>query len=211
MKKIKVEIDDKKRKEEEAAELEFLELTKIVEVVHNTVISDSDFLNLKRSFFSLLKDEDDNCAFEDVNEQFRNTIALFDNIKFYTAIYNYEDEVTGKPEFIQNNTLKSTFGSIVSDHVKYLFAKFSLYRYGPECKYPSMWIVNSTDTIQDILGEDASYFTFTEINKETKSEFVSNFMKKLKPIIDVEETKETLYDEGSDPDYPNLVIEFYAH
>jgi hypothetical protein len=272
-KKIKLDIDEKKQKEEEAAELEFIELTKVIEVIHPTIISDIDFLNLKRSFFSLLKDEDDNCAFNNVNEQFEHTINSFDNLAFYFGEYNYEGEMDGKPEFIQNNTLKSTFGSIVTDHVKYLFAKFNLYRYQNKCKYPSMWIVNSIDSIEDILGHDASYFTFTKVelnDKDSRNSFIKNFEKKLNPIVEDNIIQDTIvynidskntinaeivsydiiddnyyediinediineniindniinddtinvidvgysifYNEGSDPDYPNLVTEFYAH
>lgn len=101
------------------------------------------------------------------------------NFKYYSASYNWAAEKDGMPEYIAKNLIRG-FVRNLDDYRKYLFVNFRCLLSDAENKtysYPSLWIVNSTDSLQSIIGSIYEDFTFTEITKADTENFLINFRK----------------------------------
>ncbi len=114
--------------------------------------------------------------------------------KYYMATYRYSSDKDGAPEYSAKNLLGG-FVRGLDDYKKYLFVKFSCVCINHECKhysYPSMWIVNSEDSIESIIGSSYQDYDFIEVTEHMDS-FLTNFRR-----CDIEQTE-------------NLVDEKYVH
>lgn len=83
--------------------------------------------------------------------------------KFYKVEYKYNSDKDGAPDFSAKNLLKG-FVRNFDDYRKYFMICFRCLKKQDESKYKyeSVWIVNSTDKIQDIIGSVWEDFEFEE-------------------------------------------------
>ena len=161
------------------------------------------------------EDDDDEEVFEDVKPKF-NTITNMEDIKralcnkeyenfenlvlphpfkYYNVQYKYTSDKDGAPEFVAKNLVRG-FVRILEDYRKYIFVSFRCVLLEPEKKiysYPSMWIVNSTDPLINIIGSLYDDFDFVEVSQENVGQFMADFRK-------------TNFDEPT-----NVIEELYAH
>lgn len=145
------------------------------------------------------KDDDDEETFEDVKVNFptitnmeeikrvfcNNDELNFElllqahNFKYFSAKYKYESEKDGVQEFIAKNLVRG-FVQSLDDYRKYLFVKFTCLLTDSENKiysYPSLWIVNSTEPLENIIGTLYEDFEFVEVSNEDINDFYVNFRK----------------------------------
>lgn len=161
------------------------------------------------------EDDDEEETFEEVKPKF-NTITNMEDIKrafcnkeyenfeilvqahpfkYYNVQYKYSSDKDGAPEFVAKNLVRGFVRSL-EDHRKYLFVSFRCVLIDQEKKtylYPSMWIVNSTDPLVNIIGSLYEDFDFVEVSQENLAQFMVDFRK-------------TNFDEPT-----NVVDELYAH
>ena len=164
---------------------------------------------------SVPKEEDDDETFEGVKQKF-NTIVNMEDIKrafcnkdydnfetlvqphpfkYYYAQYKYESDKDGSPEFVAKN-LQRGFVRNLEDYRKYLFVCFRCVLTDQEKKtysYPSMWIVNSTEPLANIIGSLHEDFNFVEVEQPNLVQFMTTFRK-----INFDE-------------FTNVIDELYAH
>ena len=161
------------------------------------------------------EDDDEDETFEEVKPKF-NTITNMEDIKralcskeyenfetlvqvhpfkYYNVQYKYASDKDGAPEFVAKNLVRGFVRSL-EDYRKYLFVGFRCVLTEPEKKvytYPSMWIVNSTDPLVNIIGSLYEDFEFVEVSQENLAKFMVDFRK-------------TNFDEPT-----NVIDELYAH
>ena len=142
---------------------------------YNTITNMED---IKRAFFN--KDY----------ELFENLVKEHD-FKYFSASYKYCSDKDSSPEYIAKNLIKG-FVRNMDDFRKYFLTCFRCYIEGDKkYKYPSLWIFNSTDKLEDVLGNLYEDFDFLEINDG------EDLFKKI---------RRTDYDESN-----NLLEESYLH
>ncbi len=139
---------------------------------------------------------------EDIKRAFCNKeYEVFENLiqphpfKYYNVQYKYSSDKDGAPEFVAKNLVRG-FVRNLEDYRKYLFVGFRCVLTNPETRtysYPSMWIVNSTDPVADIIGSLYEDFEFVEVSPDSLAKFMVDFRK-------------TNFDEPT-----NVVDELYAH
>jgi len=135
---------------------------------------------------------------EDIKRAFFNKdYELFENLvrqhdfKYFSANYKYSSDKDGSPEYIAKNLVKG-FIRNMDDFRKYFLICFRCYIEGTKkYNYPSLWIFNSNDKLEDVLGSLYEDFDFLEINDG------EDLIKKI---------RRTDYDENS-----NLLEESYVH
>ena len=135
---------------------------------------------------------------EDIKRAFFNKdYELFENLvkehnfKYFFANYKYASNKDCSPEYIARNLLKG-FVRNMDDFRKYFLTCFRCYIEGDKkYNYPSLWIFNSNDKLEDVLGSLYEDFDFLEINDG------EDLIKKI---------RRTDYDENS-----NLLEESYIH
>jgi hypothetical protein len=135
---------------------------------------------------------------EDIKRAFFNKdYELFENLvkehdfKYYSANYKYSSDKDGSPEYIAKNLIKG-FVRNMDDFRKYFLTCFRCYIEGDKkYNYPSLWIFNSNDKLEDVLGNLYEDFDFLEINDG------EDIFKKI---------RRTDYNESS-----NLLEESYLH
>ena len=125
---------------------------KEVKPVFSTITNMED---IKRAFFS--KDYD--TAYQLIKQH---------PFKFYKANYKYASDNDGRPAFVAKNLLRG-FVQSLDDYRKYLMVGFRCIsivenRYS----YPSYWIVNSNDDLQNILGSIYDDFAFIPVVEEER-------------------------------------------
>lgn len=130
---------------------------------------------LKRAFFN-----GDYAIFEEQIKTFP--------FKFYKVDYKYNSDKNGVPEFSAKNLLKG-FVRNLDDYRKYFMICFRCWKHQNECvyKYDSLWMVNTNEKIQDVIGSVSDDFEFHETTDLT--EFIM-MIKKLP------ETDEPVYING---------------
>jgi len=160
-------------------------------------------------------DEEEEETFEEVKPKF-NTITNMEDIKrafcnkeydvfeslvqahpfkYYRVQYKYASDKDGAPEFVAKNLVRG-FVRNLEDYRKYLFVGFRCVLTDQENKlysYPSLWIVNSTDQVADIIGSLYDDFEFVEVSSDNLAQFYVDFRK-------------INFDEAT-----NVVDEIYAH
>lgn len=161
------------------------------------------------------KDHDDEETYEDVKTNF-TTITNMEEIKrvfcnndelnfellsqahpfkYYNVTYKFASDKDGVQEFIAKNLVRG-FVQSLDDYRKYLFVKFSCLLTDNKKKiysYPSLWIVNSSDPLKNIIGSLYNDFDFEEVTNDNINEFYINFRK-------------TNFEEEN-----NVITELYVH
>lgn len=126
----------------------------------------TDMNSIKRMYFGLETDAFDQFAHMLGEHPFR----------FYTATYKYAADYKGRPSFVAKNAIRGFVQNLelVSDYLMVRFLCFRVERGmgsgddsvsgQDEYEYMSVWIVNSSDPLTDILGSMYDDFTFTEVS-----------------------------------------------
>ena len=144
-------------------------------------------------------DEEEEETYEEVKVKF-NTITNMEDIKrafcnkeyetfeelikphpfkYYNVQYKYSSDKDGAPEFVAKNLVRG-FVRNLEDSRKYLFSAFRCVLTNPANKiysYPSLWILNSTDPVDKIIGSMSEDFDFVLVEPEQMGEFLTNFRK----------------------------------
>ena len=137
---------------------------------------------------------------EDIKRAFFNKdYELFENLvkehnfKYFSANYKYASDKDGSPEYIARNLLKG-FVRNMDDFRKYFLTCFRCYiESDKKYNYFSLWIFNSNDKLEDVLGSLYEDFDFLEINDG------EDLLKKI---------RRTDYDEN---EKTNLLEDCYVH
>jgi hypothetical protein len=153
------------------------------------------FEEAKPKFNTITNMEDIKRAF--CNKEYESFEALVQahEFKYYRVQYKYASDKDGAPEFVAKNLVRG-FVRNLEDYRKYLFVCFRCLLTNPEThtySYPSMWIVNSTDPVANIIGSLYEDFEFVEVTSDNLAQFMVDFRK-------------TNFDEQT-----NVVDELYAH
>jgi hypothetical protein len=116
--------------------------------------------------------------FNNEYEKFEKMISEH-NFKFLYADYKYSSDNDGKPDFIARNLLRG-FVRQFDDYRKYFMIGFKCYtnETGDKYTYPSFWIVNTNDNINDIIGSLSDSFEF----KSVPDTEVNSFLEKIKRL-----------------------------
>lgn len=105
--------------------------------------------------------------FNNEYNQFEELVKVH-SFKFYNCNYKYSDDKNNSPEFSARNLLKG-FVRNLEDYRKYFLICFRCYKINDvQYSYPSYWILNSTDTLESILGSLYDDYIFEEINNLDK-------------------------------------------
>lgn len=102
-------------------------------------------------------------------------------LKFYKVNYKYDSDKDKMPDFSAKNLLKG-FVRNFDDYRKYFMICFRCWKNKHEIKYKyeSLWIVNTSESIQNVIGSLADDFDFIE---ETN---IDEFINKIKKLHDIE-------------------------
>ena len=98
--------------------------------------------------------------------------------RFFTCYYKYSSDYTGKPDFIARN-LNNGFIKQLEDYRKYLMCVFRCTKVlNTMFSYTSLWIVNTTEDINKVIGSISEDFDWEEIKDEShKKSFLDEFRK----------------------------------
>jgi hypothetical protein len=101
------------------------------------------------------------------------------NFKYLYADYKYSSDNDGKPDYIARNLLRG-FVRQFDDYRKYFMIGFKCYTNETQDKYtyPSYWIVNTNDNIDDIIGSITESFDFRHV-PDTE---INSFLEKIKRL-----------------------------
>ena len=141
----------------------------------------------KRAFFGK--------EYDQFNEIIRTQLSTQPQLKFYTVTYKYASDKDGAPSFSAKNLIGGFVRSF-DDYRKYFMIGFRCIKHETETTYtyPSYWIVNSTDSVQDIIGSLYDDYTFEEVDT-TNEVCVTNFLKQLEKIRDTDADNDLLIEE----------------
>ena len=133
---------------------------------------------IKRAFF--------NGDYEIFESQLKNN-----QFKYYKVNYKFNSDKDGAPEFVAKNLLGGFVRSF-DDYRKYFMICFRCYKIQDNYEYESLWIVNTNEPINNIIG-DVIYenFDYEELNELDK------FIEDFKKLNDLENT--------------NCIAESYVH
>jgi hypothetical protein len=115
-------------------------------------------------------------------------------LKYYRVNYKYNSDKDGAPDFSAKNLLKG-FVRNFDDYRKYFMICFRCHKHednGIKYKYTSLWIVNTNEPINNIIGSLYDDFDFEEDHN------LDNFINDLKKI-------------NLDDDNTNCIGESYVH
>lgn len=106
-----------------------------------------------------------------------NTLINEHNFKLFYSKYKYETDNDGKPNYIAKNLIKGFIRNF--DNIrKYFMICFRCFQNDTEpvtYSYPSLWIVNSNDSLNIIIGSLYDDFEFVEVLDKNK--FYTEFVK----------------------------------
>jgi hypothetical protein len=132
----------------------------------------------KKTFNTITNMEDIKRAFFNKDYQLFNELINNHNFKYYRADYKYSSEKDGAPEFIAKNLVKG-FVRNLDDYRKYFMVCFRCYKNeNNNYSYPSLWIVNSTDDIKDIIESTYDDYIYNEENN------ISSFLQDMQKVED---------------------------
>ena len=126
---------------------------------------------------------------EDIKRAFfRGDYELFEeqlkvhHFKLYKVLYNYNHEKNGVPDFVAKNLLKG-FVQNFSDYTKYFMICFRCWQSKDKniYKYDSLWVVNTNEPIQNIIGSIWEDFKFEETYE------FEDFLSGIKKLPETEE------------------------
>lgn len=180
LKKEKIPIDNEEEDDDDKDEVEKDEPKKNFTTIINME-------EIKRAFFN-----GDYMAFEE-------QIKMYP-FKFYKVAYKYDSDKDGAPDFSARNLLKG-FVQKLFDYKKYFMVCFRCLKnqYEIKYKYESLWIVNTTEPIYDVIGSLMEDFDFIETTD------IENFICQIKKLPE--------YD-SDEPVYTNnytCILESYVH
>ena len=94
----------------------------------------------------------------------------------YTGEYLYASDKDGAPDYSARNLVKGMIRSF-DDYRKYFMICFRCFQNQDNLSkmtytYPSYWIVNSTDSINSIIGSVAEDYKLTEVSTENILDFL---------------------------------------
>jgi len=139
--------------------------------------------DLKRSFFS------------GEYSQFEEFVKA-SPYKFYKASYKFSSDKDGAPDYSARNLIKGFIRSF-DDYRKYFMICFrciqNLESSSPSYTYPSIWIVNSVESIESIIGSNVEDFDFVNISEP---EYIIELLQSMRKM---------------DEETPGLIGEGYVH
>lgn len=153
------------------------------------------FEEVKPKFNTITNMEDIKRAFCNKEYETFESLVQAHEFKYYHVQYKYASDKDGAQEFVAKNLVRG-FVRNLEDYRKYLFVGFRCVLTNPEIRtysYPSLWIVNSTDPVANIIGSLYEDFEFVEVTSGNLAQFMVAFRK-------------TNFDEPT-----NVVDELYAH
>lgn len=123
-------------------------------------------------------------------EQFTQLVREQSQLTFYRVSYKYSSDKDGAPTFSAKNLIGGFVRSF-DDYRKYFMICFRCIKHDTEqtYTYPSLWIVNSTDPVKDIVGSLYDDYEFEQV------EFNDEFITSLKKIRDTELDNDLLIEE----------------
>jgi len=144
-----------------------------------------------KKFSTILNLEDIKRAFFNKEYEMFETLIKQHPLKYYRASYNYASDKDGAPEFVAKNLVKG-FVRNLDDFRKYFITGFRCFSNidTTGCKtylYPSLWIVNSNDKLDDIIGSLYDDFTFIEEND------IDSFLQDFRKLDDVDNLLDEAY------------------
>jgi hypothetical protein len=153
--------------------------------------SDENHEDPVKKFSTIFNMEDAKRAFfAKEYEQFTEIIRSQPQLTFYTATYKYSSDKDGVPSFSAKN-LVGGFVRSFDDYRKYFMICCRCIKHETDTTYtyPSLWIVNSTDQVKDIIGSLYDDYEFEQV------EFSDEFISSLKKIKDTELDNDLLIEE----------------
>ena len=158
--------------------------------------SDEDAKEVQPKFSTITNMEDIKRAFFSADYELFKNLLLEHQFKMYTGEYLYASDKDGAPDYSARNLVKGMIRSF-DDYRKYFMICFRCFQNQDNLSkmtytYPSLWIVNSTDSINSIIGSVAEDYKLTEVSSEN----ILDFLKLLEKLN--EET-------------PGLIAESYVH
>lgn len=150
------------------------------------LVSREEFVALKNSFGIFQLDDDGNYKYPSLYEQFKDTL-LKTNVKLFEVEYKYPEIYSENRNFIHKNVNIGFFNRFI-EMSDYLFVclRFSVSPLSGKCVYTSLWIVNLSESLENLLKDDYNSFNFVEVPDENKLRFIDDFQKT---------TSETVIDE----------------
>jgi hypothetical protein len=188
--KLNKPIEEVKVKEDKPKEVK----PKVKEVKDDD--SDEDAKEVQPKFSTITNMEDIKRAFFSADYELFKNLLLEHQFKMYTGEYLYASDKDGAPDYSARNLVKGMIRSF-DDYRKYFMICFRCFQNQDDLSkmtytYPSLWIVNSTDSINSIIGSVVEDYKLTEV----LSENILDFLKLLEKLN--EET-------------PGLIAESYVH
>jgi hypothetical protein len=188
--KLNKPIEEVKVKEDKPKEVK----PKVKEVKDDD--SDEDAKEVQPKFSTITNMEDIKRAFFSADYELFKNLLLEHQFKMYTGEYLYASDKDGAPDYSARNLVKGMIRSF-DDYRKYFMICFRCFQNQDNLSkmtytYPSLWIVNSTDSINSIIGSVAEDYKLTEVSSEN----ILDFLKLLEKLN--EET-------------PGLIAESYVH
>lgn len=159
--------------------------------------SDEDAKEVQPKFSTITNMEDIKRAFFSADYELFKNLLLEHQFKMYTGEYLYASDKDGAPDYSARNLVKGMIRSF-DDYRKYFMICFRCFQNQDNLSkmtytYPSLWIVNSTDSINSIIGSgNAEDYKLTEVSSDN----ILDFLKLLEKLN--EET-------------PGLIAESYVH
>ena len=158
--------------------------------------SDDYAKEVQPKFSTITNMEDIKRAFFSADYELFKNLLLQHQFKMYTGEYLYASDKDGAPDYSAKNLVKGMIRSF-DDYRKYFMICFRCFQNQDNLSkmtytYPSLWIVNSTDSINIIIGSVAEDYKLTEVSSEN----ILDFLKLLEKLN--EET-------------PGLIAESYVH
>ena len=102
----------------------------------------------------------------------------------YTGVYRDIDDYQGRPDFVLKN-LTNGFVHQLEDKRKYIFAAFKCTKIDDKYEISAAWICNSTLSVDHVVDELYSYFTWNQVDVADNVDDVCDIFNKMsnEPII----------------------------
>lgn len=97
--------------------------------------------------------------------EFRTLLTQEPPFRFMTAEYKYAEDYDDKKDFIINNKNRG-FVQVFDKLRAYFFIAFSCFQQDDHVHFKSFWIVNTTDDLKTVLGDEYDDFTFSDATCE---------------------------------------------
>ncbi|AYV78867.1 MAG: hypothetical protein Edafosvirus41_3 [Edafosvirus sp.] len=108
----------------------------------------------------------DHKKLDTLNTFFDEFIKNFDSVGYsiYTANFKYNDDFSGRPSFVNNNSINGYIQNLDTAH-KYAFGSFVLLK-NDESTYElkSLWILRGDQPIKEVMKDFIDYNDWTKIN-----------------------------------------------